>query len=56
MLVCLSRSHTLVMIAAATAIRSFFFCAEHGDVVKTGARGHVITFPFPNTVKGHAML
>ena len=24
------------------------YCDEHGDVVKTGARGHVMTFPFRN--------
>ena len=32
------------------------YCEEHGDVVKTGARGHVMTFPFRNTVSGHAEL
>ncbi|PFX13602.1 hypothetical protein AWC38_SpisGene22296 [Stylophora pistillata] len=32
------------------------YCEEHGDVVKTGARGHVMTFPFQNTVSGHAEL
>ena len=30
------------------------YCDEHGDVVKTGARGHVMTFPFRNTTSGHA--
>ena len=32
------------------------YCEEHGDVVKTGARGHVMTFPFRNTISGHAEL
>ena len=31
------------------------YCEEHGDVVKTGARGHVMTFPFQNAVSGHAV-
>lgn len=30
------------------------FCDEHGDVVKTTGRGHVMTFPFRNTPSGHA--
>lgn len=30
------------------------FCDEHGDVVKTTGRGHVMTFPFRNTLSGHA--
>jgi len=30
------------------------FCDEHGETVKTGPRGHVMTFPFCNTTTGHA--
>lgn len=30
------------------------FCDEHGEVVKTNGRGHVMTFPFRNTPSGHA--
>ena len=30
------------------------YCNEHGEVIKTGPRGHVMTFPFRNTVSGHA--
>ena len=30
------------------------YCDEHGEVIKTGQRGHVMTFPFRNTVSGHA--
>ena len=30
------------------------YCDEHGEVIKTGPRGHVMTFPFRNTVAGHA--
>lgn len=30
------------------------YCNEPGEVVKTGARGHVMTFPFRNTASGHA--
>lgn len=32
------------------------FCTEGGEVVKTGDRGHVMTFPFRNTQTGHAPL
>ena len=32
------------------------YCNEHGEVVKTGSRGHVMTFPFRSTESGHAML
>ena len=32
------------------------YCDEHGEVIKTGARGHVMTFPFRNTATGHAKL
>lgn len=32
------------------------YCDEHGEVIKTSLRGHVMTFPFPNTVTGHAKL
>lgn len=32
------------------------YCEEHGDIVRTSARGHVMTFPFRNTVSGHAEL
>ena len=30
------------------------YCTEHGEVIKTGARDHVMTFPFCNMVTGHA--
>ena len=30
------------------------YCDEHGEVIKTSLRGHVIVFPFRNTVTGHA--
>lgn len=30
------------------------FCDEHGETVKTGPRGHVMSFPFRNTTSGHA--
>ena len=30
------------------------YCYEHGEVVKTGSKGHVMTFPFRNTASGHA--
>ena len=30
------------------------YCDEHGEIVKTGPRGHVMTFPFRNTASGHA--
>ena len=29
------------------------YCDENGETVKTGARGHVMTFPFRNTASGH---
>lgn len=29
------------------------FCDENGETVKTGPRGHVMTFPFRNTASGH---
>lgn len=32
------------------------FCDEHGETVKTGPRGHVMTFPFRNTATGHCKL
>ena len=32
------------------------YCTEHGEVIKTGTKGHVMTFPFRNTVTGHATL
>ena len=32
------------------------YCTEHGEVIKTGDRGHVMTFPYRNTVTGHAPL
>lgn len=32
------------------------YCDEHGEVIKTSLRGHVMTFPFRNTVTGHAKL
>jgi hypothetical protein len=32
------------------------YCDEKGEVVKTSARGHVMTFPFWNTCTGHATL
>ena len=28
------------------------YCQEHGDAVKTGAMGHVMTFPFRNNASG----
>ena len=30
------------------------YCHEHGEVVKTGPKGHVMTFPFRDTDTGHA--
>lgn len=30
------------------------YCYEHGEVVNTGSKGHVMTFPFRNTASGHA--
>lgn len=30
------------------------YCDEHGETVKTGPRGHVMSFPFRNTASGHA--
>ena len=30
------------------------YCDEHGEVVKTSSKGHVMTFPFRNTASGHA--
>ena len=30
------------------------YCEEHGEVVTTGPRGHVMTFPFRDTDSGHA--
>ena len=32
------------------------YCDECGDVVKTSARGHVMTFPFRDTPTGHVKL
>lgn len=32
------------------------YCDEHGETVKTGTRGHVMTFPFRNTASGHMKL
>ena len=32
------------------------YCDEHGEVIKTGLRGHVMEFPFCNTVTGHVKL
>lgn len=32
------------------------YCDEHGETVKTGNNGHVMTFPFRNTASGHANL
>lgn len=32
------------------------YCNEHGEVIKTGSRGHVMTFPFRSTETGHAVL
>lgn len=32
------------------------YCNEHGDVIKVGVRGHVMTFPIRNTASGHAKL
>ena len=32
------------------------YCDEHGEVIKTGLRGHVMVFPFRNTVTGHVKL
>lgn len=32
------------------------YCTEHGEVIKTGPRGHVMTFPFRNSISGHAKL
>lgn len=32
------------------------FCYEHGEVIKTSARGHVMTFPFHDTPSGHVDL
>lgn len=32
------------------------YCTEHGEVIKTGPRGHVMTFPFRNSLSGHAKL
>lgn len=32
------------------------FCYEHGEVIKTSARGHVMTFPFRDTPSGHVDL
>ena len=29
-----------------------YYCQEHGYAVKTGAMGHVMTFPFRNTAYG----
>lgn len=29
------------------------YCDEPGEVVKTGTKGHVMTFPFRNTGSGH---
>lgn len=29
------------------------YCDEEGETIKTGARGHVMTFPFRNTASGH---
>jgi len=30
------------------------YCDEHGETVRTGPRGHVMSFPFRNTASGHA--
>ena len=30
------------------------YCYEHSEVVNTGSKGHVMTFPFRNTASGHA--
>ena len=30
------------------------YCYEHGEVVNTGSKGHVMTVPFRNTASGHA--
>ena len=35
---------------------SCLYCHEHGNTVKTSARGHVMTFPFRNTASGHVKL
>ena len=32
------------------------YCDEHGETVKTGPRGHVMSFPFRDTATGHAKL
>ena len=32
------------------------FCYDHGEVIKTSARGHVMTFPFRDTPSGHVDL
>ena len=29
------------------------YCEEHGETVKTGPRGHVMSFPFRNTASGY---
>ena len=29
------------------------YCDEHGETVKTGPRGHVMSFPFRNTASGY---
>ena len=38
-----------------TGHESCIYCTEHGEVIKTGP-GHVMTFPFRNSVTGHAKL
>ena len=30
------------------------YCNEHGEVIRVGARGHVMTFPIRDTASGHA--
>lgn len=30
------------------------YCNEPGQIIKTSAGGHVMTFPFRNTASGHA--
>lgn len=32
------------------------YCTEKGSTVSTSRRGHVMTFPFRNTITGHAEL
>jgi len=39
-----------------TGYHSCLYCLEKGEVVKTSQRGHVMTFPFRQTLTGHEKL